>query len=189
MARIIANHIVLHGNKNIKWLEKEIFIRIYKDSKKFGESRKSLGVKRIFFGLNDDQDFDWEKEIGSPWAYFQKQDGKDAIIFISPYPPIFALQDYITLHAAKLDPNVVIQLEYEDISGAVIGTRLTTLGLDDCVNEFKAHKFSPLADDRELSRSAMNRVRQSQRSTVLRQIVKKHGAEYALLDLNIFSHS
>jgi hypothetical protein len=188
MARILANRIVLHGNKSIKKLEKEIFTRFYKDSKKFGEDRKNQGIKRILFGLGDSDEFNWEEKVGSYWAYFQKRDGKDPIVFISPSPPLLALQDYITLHAAKLDSNVVVQLEYEDISGAVIGTRLTTFSLKNGVSEYMAHKFTPSADNRELTRVAMNKIRSSQRSSVQKEIVKKLGAEYKQLDLNTFPH-
>jgi hypothetical protein len=172
MARILANQIVLHGNKSIKRIEKEIFTRFSRDSGKFGEKRNSQGIKRILFGLNDSDEFDWEKETGVPWSYFQRRDGKDLIIFISPYSAVTALQDYITLNAAKLDPNIVVQLEYEDLSGAVIGTRLTTFSLGGGVNEYKAHKFTPSADNRELSRAAMNKIRSSQRATVKKRLLE-----------------
>lgn len=187
MARILANRIVLHGNKSIKKLDKEIFTRFYKDSKKFGEDRKSQGIKRILFGLSDSDEFNWEEKVGSDWAYFQKRE-EGAIVFVGPSPPLLALQNHITLHAAKLDPNVVIQLEYEDLSGAVIGTRLTAFSLENGVSEYRAHKFTPSADNRELTRAAMNKIRSSQRSVVQKNIVKKLGAEYKELDLNIFLH-
>jgi hypothetical protein len=188
MARILANRIVLHGNKSIKKLEKEIFNRFNKDSKKFGQDRKNQGIKRILFGLNDSDEFNWEKEIGAPWGYFQMRDGKDPIVFISPYSAVDALQNYITLYSAKLDSKVVVQLEYEDISGAVIGTRLTTFSSEIGVSEYKVLKFTPSADNRELTRSAMNKIRSSQRSAVQKEIVKKRGAEYKQLDLNTFPH-
>lgn len=188
MARILANRIVLHGNKRIKRLEKEIFSRFYKDSKKFGQNRNSQGIKRILFGLNDGDEFDWEKEVGAPWGYFQLRDGKDPIVFISPYSAVAPLQDYITLHAAKIDPKVVVQLEYEDISGSIIGTRLTTYSSENSIGEYKVHKFTPSADNRELTRAAMNKIRSSQRSVVQKEIVKKLGAEYLQLDLNAFPH-
>jgi hypothetical protein len=186
MARILANRLVLHGNKSIKKLEKEIFVRFNKDSKKFGQNRNSQGIKKILFGLNDGDEFDWEKEVGAPWGYFQLRDGKDPIVFISPYSAVAPLQDYITLHAAKLDPKVIVQLEYEDISGAVIGTRLTTFSSGIGVSEYKVHNFTPSADNRELTRVAMNKIRSSQRSAVQKEIVKQLGAEYKQMDLNTF---
>lgn len=188
MARILANRIVLHGNKSIKKLEKEIFTRFDKDSKKFGQNRDSQGIKRIFFGLGDGDEFDWEKEVGAPWCYFQLRDGKDPIVFISPYSAVVPLQDYITLHAAKIDPKVVVQLDYEDISGAVIGTRLTTYSSENSIGEYMVNKFTPSADSRELTRTAMNKIRSSQRSAVRKEIVKKLGAEYLQLDLNTFPY-
>ena len=46
MALIIANKITLHGNEQIKNLEKQILERLYKDIKK---NKASTSAKRVFF--------------------------------------------------------------------------------------------------------------------------------------------
>ena len=185
MARILANRVVLHGNREIKKLENEIFKRFYKDYKKNGGYRDSDVIKRILFGLTQNDEFNWEEKIGTDWAYFQKQDGKESIVFIAPFPSVSTLQDHITLHTSKIDPNVVVQLEYEDISGAVIGTRLSTYSDSKGIAAFQTHKFTPSADNRELSRTAMKKIRDSQRKEVMKSMTKELGDDYGRINLAI----
>ena len=182
MARILANHIVLHGNKDIKNLEQQIYDRLYSDSKKKYGSRTA--VQRILFGLDENSEFDCEEKIGTFWTYFQAR-AKNQIIFISPFPSVSKLQEHITFYAAKIDPKVVVQLEYDDDPGAVIGTRLTTYTEAKGILTFKSHKFTPSADDQELSRPSMKKIQNWQRKVVLNQLVAEMGKEYKKINLNI----
>lgn len=182
MARIIANHIVLHGSQAIKNLEQQIYDRFYVDYKKKPESENA--VQRILFGLDENSEFDFEEKIGTSWTYFQPR-AKNQIIFISPFPSISKLQEHITFYAAKIDPKVVVQLEYDDDVGAVIGTRLTTYTESKGILTFETHKFTPSADDFELSRPSMKKIQGSQRKEVLRALVAEMGNEYKRLNLNI----
>jgi len=80
---------------------------------------------------------------------------------------------------------VVIQLDYEDTSGAVIGTRLTTCNESMGLITYKSHLFTPSADNRELSRTAMSKIRNSQRKTVLKELHSNFGEKYKMINLNI----
>jgi len=182
MARIIANHIVLHGNQEIKNLEQKIYDRFYADYKKKPKSKNA--VQRILFGLDENAEFNFEEKIGTFWTYFEPR-AKNQIIFISPYPSISKLQEHITFYAAKIDPKVVVQLEYDDAPGAIIGTRLTTYTESKGILTFKSQKFTPSADNSELSRPSMKKIQGSQRKEVLSALVAEMGNEYKKLNLNI----
>ena len=184
MARILANHFVLHGNPDIKILEQQIYDRFYNDSRKKTEPKTA--VKRILFGLDENSEFDCEEKLGTLWTYFQAR-SKNQLIFISPAPSVSKLQEHITFYAAKIDPKVVVQLEYEDMSGAVIGTRLTTNSDTKGILTFKSHKFTPSADNRELSRSTMTKIRNSQRKEVFRNLITEMGHEYKSINVNILN--
>jgi len=180
MALIIANKITLHGNEQIKNLEKQILERLYKDIKK---NKASTSAKRVFFGLDEDAEFNWTELIGTPWADFQKQDGKDEIVFISAHPPIKKLQEHITFYAAKIDLKVVVQLDYEDIDGVVIGTRLTAYKEGEGVKPYRETEHTPIAENVGLSRGTMKSIKSSQRRNLREQLINELGPAYRYLKL------
>lgn len=180
MALIIANKITLHGNAQIKDLERQILERFCKDIKK---NDPSTSVKRVLFGLDEDAEFNWTEQVGTPWADFQKQDGKDEIVFISAHPPVKKLQEHITFYAAKIDPNVVVQLDYEDIDGVVIGTRITAYKEGEGVKPYRETEHTPLAENIGLSRGTMKSIKSSQKRNLKEQLINELGSDYRYLKL------
>ena len=180
MALIIANKITLHGNAQIKDLERQILERLYKDAKK---NKASTSVKRVFFGLDEDAEFNWTEQIGTPWADFQKQDGKDEIVFISAHPPIKKLQEHITFYAAKIDPNVVVQLDYEDVDGVVIGTRLTAYKEGEGVKPYRETERTPEVENSGMSRASMKAIKSTQKRNLREQLINELGSAYKYLKL------
>ena len=180
MALIIANRINLHGNPQIKDLEQQILNRFLKDIKQ--NKNSDTAVKRIFFGVDEDSHFDWTEKTGTPWTHFQLRDRRP-LLFISRFPPVKKLQDHITICASKIDPNVLVQLDYEDISGVVIGTRLTTYLDKYEVLSFEEEEYSPEAEMRELSRTKMNSIRRNQHNELLDQVDYQLGSVFKRLKL------
>jgi hypothetical protein len=180
MALIIANKITLHGNAQIKDLERQILERLYKDIKK---NKASTSAKRVFFGLDEDAEFNWTEQIGTPWADFQKQDGKDEIVFISAHPPVKKLQEHITFYAAKIDPNVVVQLDYEDVDGVVIGTRITAYKEGEGVKPYRETERTPEVENSGMSRTSMKRIKSAQKSKLREQLINELGTTYKYLKL------
>jgi len=180
MALIIGNWINLHGNHQILDLQKQILNRFLKDIDQ--KNNSETAVKRIFFGLNEDSEFNWTERTGTPWTYFQLRYERP-LIFISSHPPIKKLQDYITICASKIDPNVVIQLDYEDLSGVVIGTRLTTCLDDSEVQSFEEEEYTPEAETNELSRTKMRAIKRNQHDELRFQLISELGSDFKRLKL------
>jgi hypothetical protein len=180
MALILANRINLHGNHQILDLQKQILNRFLKDIDQ--KNNSDTAVKRIFFGLNEDSEFDWTEKTGADWTYFQLR-YENPLIFISGFPTIKKLQDYITICASKIDPNVVVQLDYEDSGGVLIGTRLTTYLDDSEVESFEEEEYTPEAESRELSRSNMKAIKRNQLDEVRYQLINELGEDFNRLKL------
>jgi hypothetical protein len=184
MSKVIANIVVLHGSNAIKTLEQEIRKRFSNDLKR--GNNKDSAIPRLLFGLSEEADFAWLERTGAHWAYFQARDGGH-LIFISPRSSIPALQDHITTCAAKIDPNVIVQVDYEDIVGSIIGTRITVHSQTDGVIAFNAVDEDYSAFDKELSRGTMAKIRNSQRAALRDEIISRFGNQYAKVNLKVAS--
>ena len=179
MGLIIANKVTFHGNQLVKNLEKQILDRFYKDIAQ--KNNSETAIKRIFFGLDEESEFDWNEKTGAYWAYFQKR--HDEIIFISGYPSIDELQKHLALHAAKIDPKVVVQLDYQDSEGVLIGTSLTAYLEGVGVKQFKEIKHTPHAENIGLSPRVIKGIKNSQRGNLRKQLITEMGSAYKFLKL------
>jgi hypothetical protein len=128
MANFVTNRIRLIGNSNIENLSNEIARRINEDIEKSGD-RQDLGlVERVFYGQKQ-SDINWcFNNIGSKWICAGHDSGDiDEHVFSSGWTPVFKFQDYLLKHAAKIDPKVVIQLNYDDEMPNFVGSRYVLL--------------------------------------------------------------
>ena len=181
MGLIIANKITLHGNQAVQDLEAQIRARFLFDSKK--KRNGDTAIKRIFFGLDDDSDFDWLASTGAYWAYFDNRESIPQLFFISGYPALTKLADHIAIHAAKLDPKVVVQLDYDDIDGVVIGTSLSAVSENSVPKTFHLEKYSSYAENSGLPRSLMERIKSAQRNALRSKLIEELGTSYKYLKL------
>jgi len=123
MSEKITNTFTFYGNKEIKELESEIIKRFQQDR---AQGKKEMtAVKRILFGLSQDADFNACEKLGADWAWYFGS--TDKFELESKECSLDALQNYITAHAAKLDSNVVIQMDYLGNTPTLIGTRFTCM--------------------------------------------------------------
>lgn len=129
MSEKIVNTFTFYGNEQVKVLEQELIQRFLQDKSQGND--EMTAVKRILFGLSQDDDFDAYEMIGAHWAWhfgstkkFELESGQCGLD---------KLQDHITLHAAKIDPNVVVQMDYSGEIPELIGTRITCIGNDGVV--------------------------------------------------------
>ena len=70
--------------------------------------------------MEDDSDFDWVVGTAAYWAYFYNRRGIPQLFFIDGYPALTKLVEHIAIHAAKINPKVVVQLDYDKSDGVVI---------------------------------------------------------------------
>ena len=70
--------------------------------------------------MEDDSDFDWVAGTAAYWAYFDNRRGIPQLFFIDGYPALTKLVEHIAIHAAKLNPKVVVQLDYDKSDEVVI---------------------------------------------------------------------
>ena len=181
MGRMLANKITLHGSPAIKDLENQIRFRFVADAKK--KLNRETAIKRIFFGLNEDSEFDWEKNTGTYWAYFDNRANIPQLFFISNYPPITKLQEHIALCAAEIDPRVVVQLDYEDIDGVIIGTSLTAVSDGKELKTYHLKVFSPDVENRGMARRSMERIKSIHRNVLRKKLIAEMGSDYRYIEL------
>lgn len=181
MGLIIANKITLHGNTAVQDLEAQIRARFLYDSKK--KRNSDTAIKRIFFGLDDESDFDWLDKTGSRWGYFAESENVPQLRFLSGYPALTKLAEHIAIHAAKLDPKVVVQLDYDDVDGVAIGTSLHAVSENFEAKTYHLKQYSPFAEGSGLQRSYMERIKSAQRNTLRSQLIDELGSNYRYLKL------
>ncbi len=126
MSEKIANTFTFHGNAEVKALEDEI-VRRQTEDKNEGNN-EIAAIKRILFGLQDSDSFDADQRMGAHWVHLLPSDGK--LVFLSKQCAVAPLQDFITVHAAKIDPKVVVQMDYEGNTPTLIGSRFTAIDDD-----------------------------------------------------------
>ncbi|MBT8594362.1 hypothetical protein G6672_02575 [Polynucleobacter paneuropaeus] len=123
MRDAVDNIITLIGNKKIDWLEKEMHERIWAEHTKNDSYYDYTSVGKTLYGRLDDEARLGEKDISSDWICLAEGfDGGDLRFDSCGIPP-YKLQDYILMHAAKLDPKVIIGMVYQHENDYFVGAR------------------------------------------------------------------
>ena len=126
MSEKYTSQIKFIGNKAVKVLYNEIVKRFQDD--RIQGNPELTSIKRILFGLDGDAEFNSFEETGANWAY--ALDRKSELDFFSPNVPVHKLQDYITKYAAKVDPNVIVEMNYIGNTPELVGSRFTRIDED-----------------------------------------------------------
>ena len=143
MANFVTNRIQFFGNEKIDELCKEIDRRIREDKLQTEKYQDLSLVERIFYG-QEHSDINWCYEnIGGKWIYADGNGDESEFHFVTGWRPAFGFQDHLLRHAAKLDPNVVICLDYDDEMPNFVGARYVLL------NEGRIDSFHEEADTSE----------------------------------------
>ena len=125
MSEKITSTFTLYGNKAALELEQEIIRRFKADYDKGND--KYTSVTRILYGLDQDAKFDGYELLG---AYQCMYFGSTHQLQIqSAVCPPFKLHDHIVNHMAKIDPKIVVQMDYIGNTPSIVGTRF--LGISD----------------------------------------------------------
>ena len=180
MALILSNIVSLHGSKAIKRLESEIIKRFYTDGKK-SNSNRDTAIKRILFGVDEASEFDWVGLVGALWIYAYPR--RDKLEFISRNSSAKKLADHIALYASKVDPNVVVQLDYFDSEGDLIGTKFSTCNSDGQIVAAEAEQVT----QSHLSFSRMNQIKQRKKHEAWSELGRLHGDHSKSLKINFDS--
>jgi hypothetical protein len=180
MALILSNIVSLHGSKAIKRLESEIIKRFYTDGKK-SNSNRDTAIKRILFGVDEASEFDWVGLVGALWIYAYPR--RDKLEFISRNSSAKKLADHIALYASKVDPNVVVQLDYFDSEGDLIGTKFSTCNSDGQIVAAEAEQVT----QSHLSFSRMNQIKQRKKHEAWSELGRLHGDHFKSLKINFDS--
>jgi len=126
MSEKITSTFTFHGNQAILDLEKEI-IRRFKDDFDKGNNRYT-SVTRLLYGMSESAEFDGYQLLGAYQCwYFGSTDKFE--VETATCPPT-KMHDYITAHAAKIDPEVVVQMDYIGFTPQLVGTRFACIGDD-----------------------------------------------------------
>jgi hypothetical protein len=107
-------------------LGKEIIRRFKEDYDKGGD--KYTSVPRILYGMSETAEFNGYELLGAYQCwYFGATD--QFKVETATCPPI-KLHDHITEHAAKIDPEVVVQMDYIGNTPERAGTRFVCISDD-----------------------------------------------------------
>lgn len=127
MANFVTNYIRLIGNKSIEQLAIEINKRFTEDCKKNNYQTDTTSVGRILYGYEGDKAY-LSDEIDAKWVHLDGPlEDWEPLRLISGWRPIFEIQDHILLHATKLDPKVIVYMEYDDEMPNFVGARYILL--------------------------------------------------------------
>jgi hypothetical protein len=128
MANHVTNRFTLIGNKSINKLTTEILRRFMADRKKYKDESQEAGVGRVLYGLSGEEAELTMSTTGAQWVYVEGPwEERPPLRMISAWNPVSGIQDHILIHAAKLDPNVIVINEYSDESASFIGCRIVQL--------------------------------------------------------------
>lgn len=115
MANDISNIISVLGTNAAHDVFDEVLKRIndFPDEKK--TSCWSEVIPEIFFGVSVDA-FDFDEMCGSKWVYPKDMEFLPgySLVLMSAWGPVIKLAEWIALHLAKVDPLVVVSLEWID---------------------------------------------------------------------------
>jgi hypothetical protein len=123
MSEKITNTFIFYGNEKIDDLEQEMIKRFQHDQAQGND--EMTAVKRILFGLQQDADFNNFAQLGADWACYFGSTKRFELE--SKQCGVVKLQDHITRCAAKIDPDVVVQMDYVGNTPTLIGTRFSCL--------------------------------------------------------------
>jgi hypothetical protein len=127
MANFVKNHIRLIGNEAIKQLAKEINRRLIEVLKKNDFEKDLTVVGKILYGYDDDK-ADLSKEMRAKWVHPDGQiEEWYPLNLVSGWWPVKEIQDHILRCAAKVDPKVIVYMEYDDEMPNFVGARYILL--------------------------------------------------------------
>jgi len=126
MSEAVTSTFTFYGNEKIRDLEKEI-IRRFKDDYDKGHAKdddKYTAVTRILYGMSREDQFNSWELLGAYGCWYFGSTNKFELE--SKNVPPEKLQDHIAEYCSKLDPNVVIQMDYQGVTPQIIGTRIVS---------------------------------------------------------------
>ena len=152
MANLVTNRIRLIGNKSIINLAKEINRRFAVDFEGNDSEVDTTIVGRILYGF-DDERAHLSSLIAAKWVYVNAllEEWED-LRLVSGNWAVKEIQDHILLHASKIDPKVIVYMEYSDEMPNFIGARYVLLD-NNKIQAFEAEfdfASSNVVDDDEL---------------------------------------
>jgi hypothetical protein len=123
MANHVTNQIRLIGNKSIKNLAKEINRRFAIDFEENDSEIDGTIVGRILYGFEDER-ANLTNQIAAKWVHVNALlDEWEPLRLISGNWSVKEVQDHILLHASKIDPKVIVYMEYSDEMPNFVGAR------------------------------------------------------------------
>ncbi len=150
MANFVTNRIRLIGNESIKQLAVEINKRFTEDCKKNGYQTDTTSVGRILYGDEGDKAY-LSDEMDAKWVHLDgPMDDSEPLRLISGWRPVTEIQDHILLYAAKLDPKVIVYMEYDDEMPNFVGARYILLDDDEIIefhHEFDTSEYTVVMED------------------------------------------
>lgn len=121
MANFVKCRFVLIGNKAIDNLAQEMMRRICEDRKINTEYADTSRVGRLFYGLEGGEALLSYEVVGAKWIH-DDQD-YDGLNFVGGWNPVRGFQDHLLIDASRLDPKLIILMEYEDEMPNFVGAR------------------------------------------------------------------
>jgi hypothetical protein len=150
MANFVTNRIRLIGNESIKQLAVEINKRFTEDCKKSGHQTDTTSVGRILYGYEGDKAY-LSDEMDAKWVHLDgPMDDWEALRLISGWRALTQIQDHILWYAAKLDPKVIVYMEYEDEMPNFVGARYVLLDdseIQSFESEIETRNYAVVSDD------------------------------------------
>lgn len=189
MRDAVNNIITLIGSKKIDWLAKEMHERILAEHAKNDAYYDYTSIGKALYGKSDDDAQLGKDEISSDWICLAEGFDGGELRFDSCGIPPYKLQEYILMHAAKLDPKVIIGMVYEHENEYFVGARYIALKdgaicsyeekletynyrvvdedeLEDLIEELKEDE----SDDVAISRDDYWELKQEQKQIALRDL-------------------
>jgi hypothetical protein len=120
MSEKITSTFTFYGNQAALDLEKEIIRRFKEDFDNGGD--KYTSVQRLLYGMNQEDQFDGYELLGAYQCWYIGSTEKFKVSTATCAP--IKLQNHIAEYAAKIDPNVVVQMDYMGNTPQLFGTRV-----------------------------------------------------------------
>jgi len=120
MSEKITSTFTFYGNQAVLDLEKEIIRRFKDDYDKGGD--KYTSTARLLYGMSGSAEFDGYQLLGAYQCWYFGSTEKFEVE-TATCPPI-KLHDHLARCVAKIDPNVVVQMDYIGNTPQLFGTRI-----------------------------------------------------------------
>lgn len=150
MRDAVDNIITLIGNEQISWLEKEMHERLEGEHNNNHAPYDYTSVGKVLFGRSNEDAELGEEDISSDWISLAEGfDGGDLRFDSCGIPP-YKLQDYILMHAAKLDPNVIVGMVYQHENDYFVGARYVALkngSICSCEERLETYNYRVVDED------------------------------------------